>query len=73
VIKSKDERGWVCSRHDTWEIHTKFWAENLKGGDCFEHLGIDGKIILKWILEKQVGKLWTGFIWLRIGTCGGLL
>jgi hypothetical protein len=22
---------------------------------------------------KETGMMWTGFIWLRIGTCGGLL
>jgi hypothetical protein len=36
-------------------------------------LGVDRKIILEWILGKQVGKVWTGSIWLRIGTSGGLL
>jgi hypothetical protein len=33
-----------------WErekIHVKFWFENLKGKDCMEDLGIDGRIILK--------------------------
>jgi hypothetical protein len=24
-------------------------------------------------LKKQVGRLWIGFIWLRIGTSGGIL
>jgi hypothetical protein len=28
---------------------------------------------LKWILEKQNEVVWTGLIWLRIGTSGGLL
>jgi hypothetical protein len=32
------------------------------------------KIILKWIFEKWDGeRAWTGTIWLRIGTGGGLL
>jgi hypothetical protein len=31
-------------------MHTKFWSENLKGRDYLEDLGIDGKIILEWIL-----------------------
>jgi hypothetical protein len=26
-----------------------------------------------WILEKQGGKVWAGFFWLRIGTNGGFL
>jgi hypothetical protein len=42
--------------------------ENLK-----ENLGVDGGIILKFIPEKNGGKLWSGFIWLRIGTSDGLL
>ena len=30
-----------------------------------------GKIILKLILKKRDGSLWTGVIWLMIGTGGG--
>jgi hypothetical protein len=41
--------------------------------DHSEDLGVDGKIILEWILEKCGGKEWTGCMWLRIGTNGGLL
>jgi hypothetical protein len=35
--------------------------------DHLQRLGIHGIIILKWILEKYVVKLWTGFKWLMIG------
>ena len=35
--------------------------------------GIDGKIILRWILRKYDVVVWTGSIWLRIGTGGGHL
>jgi hypothetical protein len=38
-----------------------------------ENLGADRRIILIWITMKQVGRLWTRFISLRIGTSGGLL
>jgi hypothetical protein len=31
------------------------------------------RIILKWILRKSGERVWTGFMWLRIGTVGGLL
>jgi hypothetical protein len=33
----------------------------------------EGKIILDWVLGKLGGRVWTGFIWLRVGTSGGLL
>jgi hypothetical protein len=34
------------------------------------NLGIDGRIILKWILGKQGWRMWTGIIWLRVQTTG---
>jgi hypothetical protein len=51
----------------------EFSSEKLKGGDHSQELGIDRKIILEWILRKQGGKLWNGYIWRRIRTSGGLL
>jgi hypothetical protein len=41
----------------------------VKGRD----LGIHGRIILDCILEKQVGKVWIGFIWLKTEASGQLL
>jgi hypothetical protein len=54
-------------------MHTQFWSEILKERDNLEDIGIDRKIILEWIFEKWSEKVWTGCIWLRIGTSGGLL
>jgi len=31
------------------------------------------EIILEWIFGKQGGRVWTGSIWLRIGTSGSIL
>jgi hypothetical protein len=56
----------------TLEIHTIFWLENLKGRDHSEDVGIDEKTS-EWIIGKKHGKVWTGFIWLGIGTSDGLL
>jgi hypothetical protein len=30
----------------------------------YEDLGVDGRIILKWIVQKYDSVVWTGFIWL---------
>jgi hypothetical protein len=35
--------------------------------------GIDGRIRFRQILRKYEGRVWTGFIWLRIYTTVGLL
>jgi hypothetical protein len=35
--------------------------------------GVDGKIIIRWIFREWDLRVWTGSIWLRIGTGGGHL
>jgi hypothetical protein len=39
--------------------------------DHLEDPGIDKKVILSWIFRKWEVGVWTGSIWLRIGTGGG--
>jgi hypothetical protein len=40
-------QGW-----ETEEVRTGFWCGELREGDRFEDLGIDGRIILKRIFKK---------------------
>jgi hypothetical protein len=48
--------------------YIKFRPENLYERDHSKDLGVDFRTILGWILGIEGGKVWTGFIWLRIGT-----
>jgi hypothetical protein len=74
VLKSRRQR-WAghVARTGRGEMHTGFWWGNLREGDYFEEVGVDGRIILKWTFVKWVGWAWTSSTWLRIGTGGGLL
>jgi hypothetical protein len=42
-------------------MHKKCWSENTKGRDYLGDLGLDGTIVLKWILKKKGVRVWTGF------------
>ena len=55
------------------DVQTRFWWENLRKEDHLEDPGVDGSIILKWILQKWDGGSRTGSILLRTGTADGLL
>jgi hypothetical protein len=49
------------------------FGPKVKGRDHAEDLVVNGRILLGGILGKYDGKVWSEFIWLRIGTSGGLL
>jgi hypothetical protein len=53
-------------------VHTGFWWGILREGNHLEDLFVDERIILKLTIMKWDGA-GTAFIWLRIGTDGGLL
>jgi hypothetical protein len=46
---------------------------SLKETDHFRDIGVDRRIILQWILRRQGLKMWTGLIWLKIGSSGRFL
>jgi hypothetical protein len=54
-------------------VHTGFWWGHLREKDDLEDVGSARKMILKRILKESAGGAWTGLIWLRTGTGGGLL
>jgi hypothetical protein len=52
---------------------TDFRLGNLREIDHLEDLGIDWRIILKWILKKYDGWIQTAYMWHSTDTSGGLL
>jgi len=55
------------------EVHTWFCWGDLRERDHLEDLGVDGRIILKWIFKKWDGETLTGMIRLKIGAGSGRL
>jgi hypothetical protein len=68
----------IKSRRIRWAGHVARMVEkrnacrilvgNQKERDHWEDEDVGGWAILKWILERSVGMVWIGSIWLRIGT-----
>jgi hypothetical protein len=40
-----------------------------EGKGHLKELDVDGRVVLIWISGEKCGRVWTGFIWLRIGIC----
>jgi hypothetical protein len=60
VIVSRRMR-WACSTHGRDEkCIQNFGRKNPKGRDNSKDVGVDGRIILKWVSRNR-GKIWTGF------------
>jgi hypothetical protein len=60
-----------CSAHG--EIRNAYNNSDWKrprGTDYSEDMSLDGRTIFKWIIRKQVCRVWTGLIWLRTETVG---
>jgi hypothetical protein len=74
VIKSRRMR-WTghVARMGRGDVFIGFWLGGPKARDHWEDLGVGGRIILRWTLGRQGSMGRTGFVWLRIGSSGGLL
>jgi hypothetical protein len=43
-----------------------------KNRNVYKNLGVNERIVVKWAL-KQNGRVWSGFIWLKLEISGRLL
>ena len=62
----------ACEGGKRYEVLTRFRWGNLREREHVQDLGVDGRIILKLIFKKWNIGMWTEYIWLKVGICGGL-
>ena len=55
------------------EVHIGFGIGNLRETQHLEGLGVEWRIILKWILKELCVRIWTELIWLTVTISGELL
>jgi hypothetical protein len=69
IIKSRRMR-WSghVARKGGRGTHIDYWWESQRERDHWEDQNVGGWIILGCILERWDGVMWTGLVWLRIGT-----
>jgi hypothetical protein len=74
IIKPRRMR-WAGHVHVWWRRGTRigYWKVNQRERDHWEDQDVGGLIIIESILKRWDGVMWTGLVWLRIGTAGGLL
>jgi hypothetical protein len=71
IIKSRGMRwaGYVA-RMGRRGMLIDYWWESQRERDHWEDQDVGKWIILRLILERWDGVMWTGLVWLRIGTGG---
>jgi hypothetical protein len=76
MIKSRRIRYTVdgaCGTYRGGEVYTESWRGNRRGRDRLEDPGVDGMIILLWIIRMWGGEARTGLICLRVERIDRLL
>jgi hypothetical protein len=59
IILKKTELGTACSTYGRESRCIQVFEGNLRKGDYVEKTGVDGRIILQWILSGIGGTDWT--------------
>jgi len=56
----------MCHVWGIVEVHAGIWWGNVKVRNHLEDLGIDGKLILKWVSNESFGRTWIRLICLKL-------
>jgi len=62
------EMGWACGTYGRQERCIQGFGRETEGRNHLEDLRVDGRIILKWFLEKCDGEVWTELLWCGVGS-----
>jgi hypothetical protein len=62
--------GMACNTHERNDKSIQNVVGEPEERRQFWHLLVDERIILEWILKEQHVRVWTGFVWIRIGSRG---
>jgi hypothetical protein len=65
--------GRACGKYGGKERREQGFGGGPEGKSHLEDTEVDERIILIWIFRRLDVATWTGSIWLRIGTGGGLI
>jgi len=71
-MKSRRMRwAWHVAYKETRIGAYRCLVERPEGRYYLGDLGVNGRIIMKWMFKTWDGAVWIGIIWIRIGICGG--
>jgi len=73
IREIRSSKGEIWHVWETEEVQIVFRWRDLRERVHLEDLGINGSLLAKWIIKKWNRATWTGLLWLRIETGGGLL
>jgi hypothetical protein len=62
--------GNMARTGETDVLHNWLWWGDLREKVHLEDLGVNGRMMVKWIFKKRDGKAWNGLIWPKIGAGG---
>jgi len=65
--------GGACGTYGERKGVYRVLVGNLREREHLEEPGVDRRLILRWIFRTWDVGVWTGSMWLRIGTGGGRL